>query len=126
MPSDGYLLHLIPIQWLSFTTFKEILQFKTRNITFMNSVYFSRFCVSYPKGSLNIPEYRCLLIGRVQYFYTIEHAVENITYHGFQSISVALLSLLKTNVVGQNKKSKNSKKSKIVHNLLDYLSWIQI
>ena len=32
------------------------------------------------KGSLNIPEYRCLLIGRVQYEYTIEHAVENIAY----------------------------------------------
>ena len=32
------------------------------------------------KGSLNIPEYRCLLIGRVQYLYTIEHAVENIAY----------------------------------------------
>ena len=30
------------------------------------------------KGSLNIPEYRCLLIGRVQYLYIIEHAVENI------------------------------------------------
>ena len=30
------------------------------------------------KESLNIPEYRCLLIGRVQY--TIEHAVENIAY----------------------------------------------
>ena len=30
------------------------------------------------KGSLNIPEYRRLLIGRVQYLYTIEHAVENI------------------------------------------------
>ena len=28
------------------------------------------------KGSLNIPEYRCLLIGCVQYLYTIEHAVE--------------------------------------------------
>ena len=43
------------------------------------------------KGSLNIPEYRCLLIGRVQY--TIEHAVENIAYHRFQLISVTLLSL---------------------------------
>ena len=32
------------------------------------------------KGSLNIPEYRCLLIGHVQYLYTIEHAVENIAY----------------------------------------------
>ena len=45
------------------------------------------------KGSLNIPEYRCLLIGRVQCLYTIEHAVENIAYHRFQSISVTLLSL---------------------------------
>ena len=25
--------------------------------------------------------YRCLLIGRVQYLYTIEHAVKNITYY---------------------------------------------
>ena len=32
------------------------------------------------KGSFNIPEYRCLLIGRVQYLYTVEHAVENIEY----------------------------------------------
>ena len=46
------------------------------------------------KGSLNIPEYRCLLIGRVQYLYTIEHAVENFAYHRFQSISVTLLSLV--------------------------------
>ena len=29
---------------------------------------------------LNIPEYRCWLIGRVQYLYSIEHAVENIAY----------------------------------------------
>ena len=46
------------------------------------------------KGSLNIPEYRCLLIGRVKCLYTIEHAVENIAFHRFQSISVTLLSLL--------------------------------
>ena len=45
------------------------------------------------KGSLNIPEYRSLLIGRVQYLYTVEHAVESIAYHRFQSISVTLLSL---------------------------------
>ena len=44
------------------------------------------------KGPFNIPEYRCLLIGRVQYLYTIEHAVENIAYHRFQSISVTLLT----------------------------------
>ena len=30
---------------------------------------------------LNIPEYRCLLIGRVQYLYTREHAVKNIAYY---------------------------------------------
>ena len=29
VPSHGHLLHIIPIQALSFTTFKEILQFKT-------------------------------------------------------------------------------------------------
>ena len=33
-----------------------------------------------------ILKYRCLLIGRLQYLYTIEHAVENIAYHKFQSI----------------------------------------
>ena len=33
------------------------------------------------KGFLKIPEYRCLLIDRVQYLYKIEHAAENITYH---------------------------------------------
>ena len=43
------------------------------------------------KGSLNIPEYRCLLIGCVQYLYTIEHAVENIAYQWFQSIPGTLL-----------------------------------
>ena len=48
------------------------------------------------KGSLNIPEYRCLLIGGIQYLYTIEHAVENIAYQRFQSISVTLLSLTPT------------------------------
>ena len=35
------------------------------------------------KGLLNIPEYKCLLIGRVQYLYTAEPAVENIAYHRF-------------------------------------------
>ena len=47
------------------------------------------------KGSLNIPEYRCLLIGRVQCLYTIQPVVENmnIAYHRFQLISVTLLSL---------------------------------
>ena len=48
------------------------------------------------KGSLNIPEYRCLLIGRVQSLYTIEHAVENIAYYRCYSISVTLLSLDQT------------------------------
>ena len=42
-------------------------------------------------------EYRCLLIGRVQYLYTIEHAVENIAYQWFQSIPGTLLFLLQAN-----------------------------
>ena len=46
------------------------------------------------KGSLNFSEYRFLLFGRVQYLYIIEHAVENIAFHRFQSISVTLLSLV--------------------------------
>ena len=33
----------------------------------MNFVYFLRFCISYPKDPINIPEYRCLLIDRVHY-----------------------------------------------------------
>ena len=45
------------------------------------------------KGSLNILEYRCLLIGSVQYLHTIEPAVENIVYFRFQLISVTLLTL---------------------------------
>ena len=49
------------------------------------------------KGPFNIPEYRCLLIGRVQDLYTIEHAVENIAFQRFQSNSVTLLSLDITN-----------------------------
>ena len=47
---------------------------------FMNIVYFLKILHFLFKGSLNIPEYRCLLIGRVQFLYTIEHAVENIAY----------------------------------------------
>ena len=46
----------------------------------MNSVCFLKILCFVSKESLNIPEYRCLLIGRVQYLYTIEHAVENIAY----------------------------------------------
>ena len=57
--------------------------------------------------NLNIPEYRCLLIGRVQYLYTIEHAVENIAYHRFQLISVTLLSLIRTNVPSSSYLSDN-------------------
>ena len=56
----------------------------------MNSVFFFLKILCFvSKESLNIPEYRCLLIGRVKYFCTIEHAVEN--------ISVTLLSLVITN-----------------------------
>ena len=42
---------------------------------------FSKIFCFVSKGSFNIPESRCLLICRVQYLYTIEHAVENIAYH---------------------------------------------
>ena len=56
------------------------------------SIFLKNLCFV-SKGSLNIPEYRCLPIVRVQYLYTIEHAVEKIAYHRFQSISVSLLSL---------------------------------
>ena len=45
------------------------------------------------KGSLKIIEYKCLLIGHVKYLYTIEHAVENIAYFSWLSISVTLISL---------------------------------
>ena len=47
------------------------------------SLFLKNLCFV-PKGSLNIPEYRCLLIGRVyMYLYTIEPVVENIAYHRF-------------------------------------------
>ena len=58
--------------------------------------FFLKILCFVTKGSLNIPEYRCLLIGCVQYLYTIEHAVANIAYHSFWSISVTLLSLALT------------------------------
>ena len=61
----------------------------------MNQSIFENFVFIY-KGSINIPGYKCLLIGRVQYLYTIEPAVENIAYHRIQLISVTLLSLLTT------------------------------
>ena len=59
----------------------------------MNLVYFLKILYFLSKGSLSIPEYRWLLIGRVQFLHTIEPAVENIAYHKFQLISVTLLSL---------------------------------
>ena len=51
------------------------------------SLYLKILCFV-SKRSLNIPEYRCLLIGRVQYLYTIEHAVENIAYHRLTILSL--------------------------------------
>ena len=47
----------------------------------MNLVYFLKILYFLSKGSLSIPEYRWLLIGRVQFLHTIEPAVENIAYH---------------------------------------------
>ena len=50
------------------------------------------------KGSFNIPEYRCLLIGHVQYLYTIDRAVEDIAYRiaSIYLYSVIFLSLMPT------------------------------
>ena len=46
---DWHLTANCCIEGLSFTSFKEIFQFKHRNITFMNIIYFLRFCISYSK-----------------------------------------------------------------------------
>ena len=46
------------------------------------------------KGFLNIPmntDVCWLVVYTVQYLYTIEHAVENIAYFSFQSISVLIV-----------------------------------
>ena len=47
----------------------------------MKLILFLKILSFVSKGSLNIPDYRYLLIGRVQYLYTLKHAVENIAYH---------------------------------------------
>ena len=65
LPSNHRLLQIIPMRGLSFTIFKNIV---------LKVLSFE--C----KGSLNIPELRCLLIGRVLQLYTMEHVVENIAY----------------------------------------------
>ena len=93
LPSHGHFLHMIPIQGISFTTFKDntpILDMKHNIYEF--SLCLKILCIVF-KRSLNIPEYICLLIGRVQHLYTIENVVENIAYYRFQLISVTLLSL---------------------------------
>ena len=48
------------------------------------------------KESLNFPEDRCLLVGRVQCIleHNITCSVENIAYHRIQSISVPTYSLV--------------------------------
>ena len=81
LPSHGHLLHIIPIQGISFTTFKDntpILNMKHNIYEF--SLCLKILCIEF-KRSLNIPEYRCLLIGRVPHLYTIENVVENIAYY---------------------------------------------
>ena len=69
------------IQGLRFTTFKEILAILNIKHNVYEYCLFLKILNFLSKGSLNIPEYRCLLIGRVQCLYTIEHAVENIAYY---------------------------------------------
>ena len=69
------------IQGLSFTTFKKntpILKIKQNVYEYCLILKILHFLF---QGSISIPEYRCLLIVRVQYLYIIEHAVENIAYY---------------------------------------------
>ena len=58
----------MPIQELSFTIFKKILNFVLNFVS---------------QGSLSIPEYRHLFIGRVLQLYTMEPAAENIGFSNF-------------------------------------------
>ena len=89
--------HIINIQGLSFTTFKEILKFLSRNIKFMNLVYFWRFCTLYtkdPEISRNTDV--CLLV-----MYILVH---NRTYYGKYRIGFnksLLLSYLWTYLIIQ-------------------------
>ena len=111
---DWHLTATCCIQELSFTTLKNtpILHIK-HNIyefgLFLKILYFLS------KVFLNIPEYRFLLIGRVQYLYTIEHVVKNIAYQRFQSISVTLLSLQLLHVNLQFILVQNTHRSHIYH-----------
>ena len=75
---------------LSLTTFKEMLQFLTLKIKFMNIVFFKNFSYFISNESLNIPEYICLLIGRVFMLHRMEPAVQNITFTSVWAVCVSL------------------------------------
>ena len=65
------------IQGLRFTLLKK--QSNMKHNIYGFSLFLKILCFV-SKESLNIPEYRCLLIGPLQYLYTIEQADENIAY----------------------------------------------
>ena len=46
----------------------------------MNSFFFLKILYFVSKGSFNIPEYGCMLIGRVLQLYTMEPAAEDIAF----------------------------------------------
>ena len=76
LTSQGNLLHL-GVKFYNFQRNTPILNMKHNAYDYCLFLKILHFLF---KGSLNIPEYGCLQIGRVQckYLYTVEHAVENI------------------------------------------------
>ena len=98
LPSNGHLLEIMPIQGLSFTTFKEnvpIFSLKHK-INEFSLNFWRLFCIQrilkYPWIQMNTDW--SWLVTHVQYLYTIYPAVENIAYTRFQLISVTLISLI--------------------------------
>ena len=98
LPSNGHLLEIMPIQGLSFTTFKEnvpIFSLKHK-INEFSLNFWRLFCIQrilkYPWIQMNTDW--SWLVTHVQYLYTIYPAVENIAYTRFQLISVTLISLV--------------------------------
>ena len=64
---------------LSFTTLKKTQIFNIEHKNYQFSLFF-KILYMLSKGSLNVPEYRRLLIGHVLQLYPMEPAVENIAF----------------------------------------------
>ena len=79
MKSHGHLLNFLSIHGLTYNFWRN-----TPISNMKHNIYEFRLILKIlcfvSKGTLNIPEYRGLLIGRVEYLYRKEHAVENIAY----------------------------------------------